>query len=378
MSKVSSFLNQLPLTADEIALKARLSSERVRAFMAGEDASLADLRALARGLKVPLRSFAGEAATNSDLNVLFRSTVSQRADRGVESVASFVQAALELLPARSAPPAWLSSFEYTEDSYEAASRLADEFRERVLPDRIDDPMSDLPQILNMLGIIQGKLETSRFEGASLIIDGYPFIFVSPRFSGRMLFTLAHELGHILTHHRDQKRSVHFDLAGQVGSGLRYKYREESFVNAFASVLLMPSRGVGIVLRQIREALKIRDAAALGDVEILYLSRFYGVSFEVAARRCEDLELLPVGGAKSLADYLKKNFGGAEKRAAALRIQARSPIEFPSVSRNLLDVAIRRISEGRVSVGWVADRLNCTISEIYASRVSNEGPGGPHH
>jgi Zn-dependent peptidase ImmA (M78 family) len=377
MSKVAGFLKNLPLSVDEIALKSRLPADRVRAFLNGEDPSLADLRALARGLKVPLRSFASDASHTSEISLLFRQTVASRPDRGVESACSFVEAAIELLPPRQCPPDWLSSFRFENETYEEAARLADEFRERFTPDRPDDPLTDLPRVITELGVILGRLETSRFEGASVIVDGYPFIFVSPRFSGRMLFTLAHEIGHLITHHSSSRRSVHFDLAGQIGRVTRYKSQAESFVNAFASVLLMPARGIGIALQQIRKYLQV-EAAAVGDVEILYISRIYGVSFEVAARRCEDLELLPHGGAKSLADYLKDNFGGPEKRASALKLPPRPHIEIPRVSGNLLGLAAEKVKQGNVSIGWVTDRLNCTINDVYGSRVSAEGPRGPHH
>jgi len=378
MNKVATFLKNLPLSADEIALKSRLSAERIHAFLDGEDPSLADLRALARGLKVPLRSFSSENSNDSELGLLFRQTVASRPDRGVDSASSFVQAAIELLPERTAPLEWLSDFQFEQESYEDAARLANEFRERFTPNRPDEPLIDLPKIITDLGVILGRLETSRFEGASVIVGGYPFVFVSPRFSGRMLFTLAHEIGHLITHHKwTGGNAVSFDLAGQIGNGRHYKSQSESFVNAFASVLLMPTRGIGIALKEIRKTLKI-EAAAIGDVEILYVSRIYGVSFEVAARRCEDLELLPIGGARSLTQYLRDNFGGPEKRASALRIPPRPIVEIPRVSHNLLEIASEKVNQGAVSIGWVTDRLNCTINDIYGSRVSPERPRGPHH
>lgn len=316
MSRVAAFLRQLPLSPDEIASKSRLSSDRIRAFLEGEDPTLADLRALSRGLKVPLRSFASESASKSELGMLFRQTADSRPDRGVESAAGFVEAALKILPPRDAAPQWLSQFRFERETYEEAERLANEFRQMLLPNLLDEPLTDLPRLAVGLGVILGRLETSRFEGASVVADGYPFVFVSPRFSGRMLFTLAHEIGHLITHHKNSNRSVTFDLAGQIGGLHRYRSQAEYFVNAFASVLLLPAGGVGKFLQQVRKTLGVTNPA-IGDIEILYLSRFYGVSFEVAARRCEDLGLLPSGGAKSLADHLRDNFGGPEKRAEAL-------------------------------------------------------------
>jgi len=377
MSRVATFLKKLPLSPDEIAIKSRLSSERIRAFLEGEDPTLADLRALARGLKVPLRSFASESDSKSELGLLFRQTTSSRPDRGVEAAAAFVDAALKLLPPRRAPPEWLSQFRFEQETYAEAARLADEFRQILIPERPHDPLTDLPRLVTDRGVFLGRLETSRFEGASVVADGYPFVFVSPRFSGRMLFTLAHEIGHLITHHRDSTRSATFDLSGQIGNPGRYKSQSEFFVNAFASVLLLPASGVGKFLQQVRKTLEIKSQS-IGDVEILYLSRFYGVSFEVAARRCEDLQLLPTGGAKSLADYLRDHFGGPEKRAAALRLPGRPPVNIPRVSENLLRIAVQKVEQGEVSIGWVTDRLNCSISDVYGSRVSGEGRHGSHH
>jgi Zn-dependent peptidase ImmA (M78 family) len=309
------------------------------------------------------------------LTLLFRSTASSRPDLGVESAAAFVEAAIKILPPRAALPEWFSDFAFSAETYDEAGRLADEFRLRFIPDRLDDPLLDLPEILIRLGVIIGRLETSRFEGASAVTDGYAFIFVSPRFSGRMLFTLAHELGHLIAHHKE-RRAVVFDRATQIG-GRRHLTRPESFVDAFASALLMPASGVGKALRTIRKTLWVQSEV-VGDVELLYLARFYGVSFDVAARRCEDLGLLPRGGAISLADHIRELHGSPEKRAEALGLPARPTIYIPHASSNLLKTAVSQIERGNVSLGWVTDRLGCTANDIYAARAVSEAARGPHH
>jgi Zn-dependent peptidase ImmA (M78 family) len=190
----------------------------------------------------------------------------------------------------------------------------------------------------------------------------------------MLFTLAHELGHLLAHHR-QPRSAIFEVASQIGN-INHRSKKEGFVDAFASALLMPQEGVGIALEQIRAGLNIqRDE--LGDVEILYLAILYGVSFEVAARRCEHLELLPEGGAYSLSDHVKKTYGNAEKLAREFGLPPRSPISFPRVSRNLIEAAAERVADGQVSIGWVTDRLGCSVSDLYGTRATGGDARGHH-
>jgi Zn-dependent peptidase ImmA (M78 family) len=270
----------------------------------------------------------------------------------------------------------LAGFEFDSETYEEAARLAEKFRLLFTPDRLDEPLYDLPDILvNLGGVILGRLETSRFEGASVIADGYAFIFVSPRFAGRMLFTLAHEVGHLIAHHKDG-RAVVFDLSSQIGGSRKYRSQSEAFVDAFASVLLMPTRGVGIALKQIRESFHIRSDS-VGDIEILCLARLYGVSFEAAALRCENLELLPKGGARSLVDFLRSEHGSPEKRADALGLPKRPTISIPRVSRNLLNAAAERIQEGKISLGWVTDRLACSANDVFAARSAPEADRGHH-
>jgi Zn-dependent peptidase ImmA (M78 family) len=192
----------------------------------------------------------------------------------------------------------------------------------------------------------------------------------------MLFTLAHELGHVIAHH-NERRAIVFDLSSQIGGTKRHRSKAEAFVNAFASALLMPARGVGRALKQIRQSIRAQSDA-VGDIELLYLARFYGVGFETAALRCEKLGLLPSGSAWALSDHLKKNHRGAERRADALGLPRREPIAFPRVSRNLLRVAAKKIELGQLSLGWVTDKLSCSVNEVYAARAPREVHDGPYH
>jgi Zn-dependent peptidase ImmA (M78 family) len=344
--------------------------------MKGASASISDLRALARGLRVPLSFFVSNRSEAGDFATLFRANASTRPDLGAENIKSFVEAALQILPPRSNPPEWLSALAPTSESYQEAARLADSFRCLFVPDRLDDSLPDLPQLLvNLGGVVIGRLESSRFEGASVIADGYGFIFISPRFIGRMLFTLAHELGHLIAHHASG-RAVVLDSAKQINAR-RPRDKSEAFVDAFASVLLLPARGVALALKEIRKTLAVNQDQ-IGDVELLYLARFYGVSFDVAARRAEALELLPPGGAASLNEHLTKTYGSPERRAASLGLPNRATVEFPRLSPNLLEAAVQKIDEGVISTGWVTDRFNCTISDIYAARAALGAHRGYHH
>ncbi len=107
----------------------------------------------------------------------------------------------------------------------------------------------------------------------------------------------------------------------------------------------------MALKKVREIARSADNQ-LGDIELLYLARIFGVSFLAAARRCEDLSLLPRGGAASLNEALLKNFGSAEKRADQLKLPPRPKIEFHPVPQALLASAVDRIRAGELSIGGV--------------------------
>lgn len=375
MSRISKLIQTLALDASEISSRSGIPMNRVQAIAQGDAATLEELRALARGLRLPIRAFMGEVTETDNLSVLFRQKAGSRPDLGVEAVFDFVSAALSILPPRKTLADWIRACQGPADTYLDAVALAERFRQDHF-DGAPDPITSLPKLLDDLGgVILGRLDTSRFEGASLVVDGYAFLFISPRFSGRMLFTLAHELGHLFAHHRDSRSAV-FDLASQIGN-VRHASKNEAFADAFASNLLMPSDGVAIALREIRTSLDSK-ADAIGDIEILYLALFYGVSFEVAARRCEQLELLPPGGAYSLSDHLKKVHGSAEKLAQKLALPARAPIDIPRISSNLLRATINKIERGDVSIGWATDRFGCSASDIYAAKSVRERTYGNRH
>jgi Zn-dependent peptidase ImmA (M78 family) len=377
MNRVSEVLRSLQLTAEDAARRCQLPQARVQAILEGAEPNLAELRALSQGLRVPLNSFGEQdlaSQSQGKLGLLFRSawrTSPEEYEPTVERVARYVDAALKILPPRNVAPDWVPQGKVSDETYAGAQRLAAEFRERLVPARADEPIPDLPQLLaGREGVVLGRLEQSRYEGASLFVEGYCFVFVSTRFAARMLFTLAHEVGHLIFGGKDGHTAV-FERTSEIGTWSRSHSRAERFVDAFASIFLLPDRGVGRALKKVREVYGIR-ASQIGDIEILVLSRIFGVSFEVAARRCEDLELLPRGGAVSLTQQLRKDYGSPERRANELGLPPRVPVVFPKLSPNLLAAATTKINAGEISIGWLGDQFGLSPSEIYALNAELSG------
>lgn len=373
MITVAEALRGLKLGAKEIADKTQLPLARVQSILAGESVALSELRAISAGLRLPLHTLAkGRRSTDpsSQLGPLFRDVSRVKDyDVSVEKVAAFVEAALEILPPRSALPPWLLDLKAGPINYVEADRLAKLCRKSLYADREDEPAVDLPEILGGLdGVVLTRLLFSRYEGVSLIAGNYCFVFVSPRFEGRMLFTLGHELGHILAHHK-KGRTALFERPSDIGT-FGHGSRGEAFVDAFSSCFLLPDEGVGKALRSFREYYEI-TSPTISDFEILLLARFYGVSFEVAARRCEDLEILPKGLGYALAAKLKKEFGSPENRAAELGVPPRPRVRFPPVSGELAEAISQQITTGRISLGWATDRLGLSIGEVLAAHARTE-------
>lgn len=362
MADVSRALAKLGLSVDEISGRTNLARARVTALLEGASVTPQELRALMSGLRLPARAFstAGFVAERPGPVVRFRNTrANAEFDPTNERVAAFVDAALKLLPVRDGPPDWLRAlWQQPHVSRDDAERLAELIRGLIYHDGLDDPAIGLPQRLNALeGFIVSQLPHSRYEGASVVVSGYIFIFVSPRFSGRMLFTIGHELGHVVANHANGV--PHYDKAGDIG---RFKNPDEAFADNFASAFLLPGHGLGLALAAVRNVLGI-SSDAVGDLEILMISRFFGVSFDVAARRFEQLKLLPSGGAFSLSEYMRKNFGNAERRAEEARLPPRQAIALDRISPRLLRAASEKIQRQEVSSSWVADRLGLSIDQL---------------
>jgi Zn-dependent peptidase ImmA (M78 family) len=366
VSSVSDALNTLGLTAESIAFRSKLSVDRVRSLLEGAPARLSDIQALSLGLRVPKSFFGPQSQSrrqNDSLRMRFRSAPQVRPgfDLTADRVADFVHAALSLLPPAPEIPGEPPHLE--RESYSVARTLAAKFRETYCGGDMVSALTVLPNIVAGLpGIILSLIRESRFEGISVSQGGYTFIFVSPRFSGRMLFTLAHEVGHILAGHVHSEQPL-FETASSIGNFGQGK-ASERFVDAFASCLLLPDEGVLGFLSVTRQQLGIDLAAPLGDIELLLLARFFGVSFDVAARRCEDLELLPRGGGASIGQLIRKNYKSPEKRADELGLPSREYIEFPTVSPALRRAIISGIEGGDVSAGWVSDQFDLSLSELH--------------
>ena len=372
MTTLAEHLGSRKLSWDAAAKKSGVSAERLRAVAAGADASLGEMRKIAGALRLPLSAIV-EDPQDEPIKLLFRQTLGQQtatAASSVDAVSGQIRDVLAFATEAGIPRnvGWLDLFRGMQPSIDSAEGMANLFRRAYASLADEEPFTNLCQVLaDELGVFVVFSRDATVEGVSAILDGYALVLVAARtFAPRTLFTLAHELGHLVAHHAGRESGYALlDLERDVG-GIRAPRRdEEKFADAFASALLLPKKGVLLALKEFRA--QLNASGALGDVEILALARFFGVSFEVAARRCESLGLLPPQGARALYQQLTAVHRNPERRADEIGLPVREPIDV-SVSSALIAAAVRMVRSGAVSIGRAAETLNIPVSALYAANA----------
>ncbi len=371
MQTVVNNILKFNIPAEELSKRSTIPLLKLQSILSENvDPSIGDLTLIANALKVPLDFLISNSETYQSVEALFRKKPESLASSIIDRVSYIISNALSLLEGQLPNMSVINSFPIVENTYEEVLKLSTIFRQRFYNSDFLSPILTLPEIIsNQLNCILLTVELgNQVDGASAVINGIPFILISPRFKPRMMFTLAHELGHIIAHHRDSNNFATLDV-----NSFNYNQKnngEESFAHAFASEILLPQEGVAQTLQVLRRSLKLTPDY-FGEIELLYLSRIYGVSFEAAALRCENLGILPRGGAVGLYESLKKEFGGPEKRAEQLQLPGRPEIYFPKVSSNLLKPVVNKINSGKMSLGRAAELLGITTSELFQYNALTE-------
>ena len=369
MISITDHLSSRRLSWDAAAEKAGIPAERLRAVAAGANASLAEMRRIAKALSVPLSAIVGSNVAEP-IKVLFRQTIGQRAavaSSSIEVISNQIRGGLALASRLPRNLRWLDAFRGVPATLEHAEDLAQRFRSSCAGLDDSDPFPHLAQIVEQLGVIVLMCQDATVEGVSAVVDGYAIVLIGPRtFRPRMLFTLAHEMGHIVAHHDHPDGYAMLDDEQDFDQLIDVPQRvEERFADAFASAVLLPRHGVLRSLRVIRDQLKA--SGPLGDIEILSLARFFSVSFEVAARRCEQLDLLPARGARALYQRLVDDFGNPERRGDELGLPKRAEIDI-GTSPALLRAAAAAVRQGAMSIGRAAELVNVPISVLFAANT----------
>jgi Zn-dependent peptidase ImmA (M78 family)/transcriptional regulator with XRE-family HTH domain len=367
MKSLAKAIQESGRTYEALAKATSFSVERITQLANEEsEPSYAELRAIAKALKRTASDLAAEPRSEGQATVLFRSLMNQMPE--VSQVSQRIDQLLAFSPS-ARNRSWIDGMPRKHHSRADAEEAARVFRAHHANNDQLGPLRELPRILDSLGVVQIIIHGERIEGASSIVGGTPFIFISPRFSPRMLFTLGHELGHLIVHQDDDFAAADEEAGDQPQAKGSQDPREEKYCQWFASSLLLPRVGVGAALKRFRERNGI-ESNSIGDVELLFLARFYGVSFFAAANRCEELDLIPRGGALSLYQRLTEDYKNPEERATEVGFPAREKLEFPKIPQAIVGKIIGAIKSGEMSLGKAASLLNVSLRDVMTKKAES--------
>jgi len=217
---------------------------------------------------------------------------------------------------------------------ELASKLREEWS--IGMDAIDNLVALLEDKGIKVGLVDGH---DRFDGCTFeLADGTPVIVVKQGMPGdRQRFTLAHELGHLVTHtDHDQDKLVH----------------------RFAGAFLVPEEAVRRELGERR--------TKLHPSELYMLKHKYGLSMWAWIFRAKDLGIIT----QSAATRLFKRFSmqGWRKQEPGEAY----PEEKPTRMRRLV---YRALAEGLLTSSRAAELLRRPLLEVYQKPNSSQGALG---
>jgi len=249
-------------------------------------------------------------------------------------------------------------------SNRAAEQLAIAFRSALNLNSVE-PLIRLPLIIEAaFNIFLFPKSTGPFSGGCALVDGCAFLFLSKDLEPHhQLLVCAHELAHLLL---IASRGSEEPLAVLDPNAKAQAARTpiEYFADAFALQLLVPEEGLSRAASLVRSLVKA-SAHSIGDVELLYLSRIFGVSFLAIGKRCERAGMLPRGGAAALDNFLTLEFGDAERRAEDLDLPPRPTINIPNVPAPIEAATVQlirnrelSIEEASAALSWLPADLAC--------------------
>jgi Zn-dependent peptidase ImmA (M78 family)/transcriptional regulator with XRE-family HTH domain len=202
------------------------------------------------------------------------------------------------------------------------------------------------------------------SGAAITHDSFPLVFVnSAHPHPRSLFTLAHELGHVLARHQGDTITLDDDLTSTSDS--------ERIANAFAASYLMPA---DVIRSELGE--RGRTFAAL-----MRLTYRLGVSYQSLIYRLHNLSYVnAVGRDKLLAISWQQisshlddlRVGSGLSRTEIAKLQSRS-VSRPArrAPALLLGRALQGFRKGIVSVRPLADLMDEDDPDALLERLSDD-------
>jgi Zn-dependent peptidase ImmA (M78 family)/DNA-binding XRE family transcriptional regulator len=356
---------QLGLTQEQVAARLGVPRSAVSDIEAGKrEVSAAELVALRDLLGLSLEQLLGIVEERSeDAEPMFRAAAlapetSVYLDRWMQRCEEFQRLEAEL---GDEPASGLRPIQGAITSFEQVDRLADEERDRL--------KLGLTPAHTLLGVLEDRLRVKvmfadlddGLSGASLTSPRFgPAILANRRHSpGRRVFTLAHELFHLLVRGPIARvgHARPWHVCDVQPAGAR-KDRVEQLADRFAGRLLVPPEHFLERLRQV-----VRTDGAADQMDLIALARYFGVSVQAVFVQLAVHKLAPWNVA----------MGGYRDPALQESILQAGPESGPEPQR-FKRLAVRAYLAERISKGKLAELLDVNIADV-DDELDRLGGGG---
>jgi Zn-dependent peptidase ImmA (M78 family)/DNA-binding XRE family transcriptional regulator len=307
------------LSQDAVAAELKVPRPTISQIEAGRrGVSSLELMKLAKLYRRPLSAFFEDDFdlnySEDPLTVLYRATALRSEDRevvaGFEVMCRNYSYLEELLGlAGEIPLPDFSNFGEPRNKIEAirqGEQVASEERRRLGIG--DDPIRNVFELLESQGIrvfvrelhessISGLFMYGRTIGPCILING-------KEHRNRLAFNAAHEYAHVLLDRKLQARAS--STTQQIGHPEEDNEFLEVRANSFAAAFLLPASGIERFLWD--RGMTRRTKSSLQVVHVLYLQRAFGVSYQAALYRLQNLGWLTRAQREGLAKYHPDKLG----------------------------------------------------------------------
>ena len=244
---------------------------------------------------------------------------------------------------------------------QAAEALADWARDAIPIHKVDgdERFAELAELVQSelgVDVLVESYADDPLSGAAITDTAFPLIFVNSTHAlPRSLFTLAHELGHVLARHDGGGITLDRELSGSTD--------DERLANAFAASFLMPKQTV----------LEVIEAKGRSDAALISLAYQFGVSFESLIYRLHNLSVISAEGRDRLRQVnwrqIVLHLSDQNSRsdltfANAGRLQARSVTPPPTIQPALLVArATTGFRKGSISARALANLVGTEFERL---------------
>lgn len=357
------------LSQDEVATELGVARPTVSQIEASKrSVSSIELARLAKLYRRPLASFFDENfeedLSEDPLTVLFRAVEVKKEDLGVvEEFEDFCRAYRDLeellgLEGESDPLPDYGGIGEPSNKLQAirqGERVADEERRRL--GLGDDPIRDVFELLEGQGVrlFARPLRESGVSGLFLYDRKIgPCILVNRTDRpGRLSFDAAHEYAHVLM---DRRLRAHATPSGRPEE---HEELLEVRANVFAAAFLMPAEGIERFLWDL--GMSRGDRHEIDVVDVLYLQRTFGVSYQATLYRLQNLGWLDKGKRKELGEHqpeiLARAWGLEEEHQPNL-----DRFEEAGYPLRYMYLALEAHQRDKISLGKLAELLRMDLEE----------------